>query len=36
MGYHTRTELNKFVLKIGDKPEDVNPSGGFAVRIRKE
>ena len=29
MGYHTRTELNKFVLKIGDKPEDVNPSGGF-------
>ncbi len=29
MGYHTRTEFNKIVLKIGDKPEEVNPKGGF-------
>jgi len=28
-GYHKRTELNKMVMKIGDKPEEVNPSSGF-------
>lgn len=28
-GYHTRTELNKRILKIGDKPEEINPSSGF-------
>ncbi len=29
MGYHLRTEYNKWVMKIGDKPEEVNPKGGF-------
>jgi len=29
MGYHTRTEFNKWILKISDQPEDVNPKGGF-------
>lgn len=29
MGYHTRTELNKLVVKIGDKVEEINPKGGF-------
>lgn len=29
MGYHTRTEYNKQVLKISDKPEDINPKGGL-------
>jgi len=28
-GYHTRTEMNKRILKIGEKPEEVNPSSGF-------
>ena len=28
-GYHQRTELNKRILKIGQKPEDINPSSGF-------
>lgn len=28
-GYHKRTELNKIVMKIGDKPEEINPSCGF-------
>jgi len=28
-GYHQRTEMNKMILKIGDKPEEVNPSSGF-------
>jgi len=28
-GYHQRTEFNKRILKMGDKPEDVNPSAGF-------
>jgi large subunit ribosomal protein L3 len=27
MGYHIRTELNKWILKISD--EDINPKGGF-------
>lgn len=29
MGYHTRTEFNKWVVKISDKPEEINPKGGF-------
>lgn len=28
-GYHTRTELNKEVVKISDKGEEVNPPSGF-------
>jgi large subunit ribosomal protein L3 len=28
-GYHQRTELNKKILKIGQKPEEINPSSGF-------
>jgi large subunit ribosomal protein L3 len=29
MGYHTRTEYNKLILKISENPEEVNPKGGF-------
>ena len=29
MGYHQRTEYNKWVLKIGDKAEEITPKGGF-------
>ncbi len=29
MGYHKRTELNKHILKISDKTEEINPKGGF-------
>jgi len=29
LGYHTRTEYNKILLKIGTNPEEVNPKGGF-------
>ena len=29
MGYHTRTECNKWLLKISSKPEEVNPKGSF-------
>ena len=29
MGFHKRTEYNKRILKIGDNPEEINPSGGF-------
>ncbi|MEW6063202.1 MAG: 50S ribosomal protein L3 [Nanoarchaeota archaeon] len=29
MGYHTRTEYNKLVLFIGEKPEQINPKPGF-------
>lgn len=29
MGYHTRTEYNKTLLRVGDKGEDVTPNGGF-------
>ncbi len=29
MGYHKRTEIAKRILKIGDKPEEINPAGGF-------
>lgn len=29
MGYHQRTEYNKRVLKIGERGEEITPSGGF-------
>ncbi len=29
MGYHTRTEYNKWLLKISDNPAEVNAAGGF-------
>jgi len=29
IGFHQRTELNKRVLKIGDKGEEITPKGGF-------
>ncbi len=29
MGYHNRTEYNKWIIKISDKAEEVNPKGGF-------
>lgn len=29
MGFHQRTELNKQILRISDKHEDVNVSGGY-------
>lgn len=29
MGFHTRTEYNKWLLKISGKPEEVIPKGGF-------
>ncbi|UCE91259.1 MAG: 50S ribosomal protein L3 [Methanobacteriota archaeon] len=29
VGFHQRTEVNKRVLKIGDKGEEVTPRGGF-------
>ena len=29
MGYHQRTEYNKWLLKIGEKAEEVNSKGGF-------
>lgn len=28
-GYHERTEWNKWVLKVSDKPEEINPKAGF-------
>ena len=28
-GYHLRTEYNKVTLKIGTKPQEINPKGGF-------
>lgn len=28
-GFHTRTEYNKTIMKISEKPEEVNPKGGF-------
>lgn len=30
MGYHLRTEYNKVLLKIKNKPEEVNPKKGFS------
>jgi len=29
MGYHTRTEYNKFIVKVGDDGSEVTPRGGF-------
>jgi large subunit ribosomal protein L3 len=29
MGYQQRTEYNKLILKIGNKPTEINPKGGF-------
>ncbi|MFX1473986.1 MAG: 50S ribosomal protein L3 [Promethearchaeota archaeon] len=29
MGYHQRTEYNKFIFRIGEKSDDITPSGGF-------
>jgi large subunit ribosomal protein L3 len=29
MGFHTRTEYNKTILKIGNKPEEINPKEGL-------
>jgi len=29
MGYHKRTEFNKLIMKISNKPEDINPDSGF-------
>ncbi|MBW2996064.1 50S ribosomal protein L3 [Candidatus Woesearchaeota archaeon] len=29
LGFQQRTELNKWLLKIGDKPEEANPKSGF-------
>ena len=29
MGYHQRTELNKRVLRVGEKGEEITPKGGF-------
>ena len=28
-GYHLRTQHNNLIMKLGDKPEEVNPKGGF-------
>lgn len=28
-GFHQRVQYNNFIMKIGDKPETVNPKGGF-------
>jgi large subunit ribosomal protein L3 len=28
-GYHQRTELNKQIIKISNKPEEINPKDGF-------
>lgn len=29
MGYHLRTDYNKLIIKISDKPSEINPKGGF-------
>jgi large subunit ribosomal protein L3 len=29
MGYHQRTEYNKWIVQIGDDPVKINPAGGF-------
>jgi len=29
MGYHQRTEYNKWIVQIGDDPSKINPAGGF-------
>lgn len=28
-GYHARTEHNKWIMKIAEKPAEINPKGGF-------
>jgi large subunit ribosomal protein L3 len=28
-GFHQRVQYNNFIMQIGDKPEVVNPKGGF-------
>lgn len=28
-GYHTRTKYSNWLVKISDKPEEINPKGGF-------
>ena len=28
-GYHLRTQHNNLIMKIGDKPDEINPKGGF-------
>jgi len=28
-GYHTRTEYNKLIIKVSDKPDEINPKSGF-------
>ena len=28
-GYHQRVEYNKWLLKLGNNPDDINPKGGF-------
>jgi len=30
MGFHTRTEYNKHIIKIDNKPENINPKGGLS------
>ncbi len=29
MGYHQRTEYNKWIIQIGEDPTKINPAGGF-------
>lgn len=29
MGYHLRTEYNKWLVKISNKPDEINIKGGF-------
>ena len=29
MGFHQRTEYNKWLMKIGNEPKEINPNGGF-------
>lgn len=29
MGYHLRTDYNKVILTFGNKPDEINPKGGF-------
>ncbi len=29
MGYHQRTEYNKWILQVGEDPTKINPAGGF-------
>lgn len=29
MGFHTRTDMNKWLIKISDKSEEINPKDGF-------